>query len=127
MRILLVTARYYPHRGGLETVVHHLAKGYRRVGHHVRIVTNRYPRTLPAHEMIDEVPVTRMQFLYPQKRFVKETRLDLLAASCWFVPFTAWSLWQTLQGFEPDIVHLQYLGSPAPFLSLLRRLKKFPW
>src|SRR5216683_3625552 len=127
MRILLVTARYYPHRGGLETVVHHLAKGYRRVGHHVRIVTNRYPRTLPAHEMIDDVPVTRMQFLYPQKRFANEKSFDLLAASCWFVPRTAWSLWRTLREFKPDIINLHYLGAPAVFLSALHRLKRFPW
>lgn len=127
MRILLVTARYYPHRGGLETVVHHLAQEYRRAGHHVRVVTNRYPRTLPAYEMIDGNPVTRKQFLYPQMRFVKEKRFDLLAASLWFVPLTTWSLWHIIREFEPDIVHLHYLGSPAFFLSLLHRLKRFHW
>lgn len=127
MRILLVTARYYPHRGGLETVVHHLAEEFQRAGHQVLIITNRYPRSLPAHEVIDEIPVRRMQFLYPQMTFVKETTPVLLAASFWFVLFTTWRLRRTIREFKPDVVNLHYLGAPAWFLSILNAFTRFPW
>jgi glycosyltransferase involved in cell wall biosynthesis len=126
MRILLVAARYYPHHGGIETVVHHLAEEFQRLGHHVLIVTNRYPRTLSVHEVIDGVPVLRMQFLYPQMRFLKEKRLDLLAAGFWFGLFTTWRLRRAMREFKPDVVNLHYLGAPAFFLSILKAFTRFP-
>jgi glycogen(starch) synthase len=127
MRILLVTARYFPHRGGLETVVHHLAQEFHRAGHKVLIVANRYPRKLPAREVIDGIPVRRMQFLYPQMRFLEEKRLDLFVASFWFILFTTWRLRWAIREFNPDVVNLHYLGAPGVFLSLLYRFRRFPW
>jgi glycosyltransferase involved in cell wall biosynthesis len=127
MRILLVTARYYPHRGGLETVVYHLAREFRELGHEVKIVTNRYPRTLSAREVVDDIEVERIQFLYPELRFLREGRLDLLAASFWFVPVSLWNLWRAIQKFKPDVINLHYLWAPGFFLRILRSLIRFPW
>jgi glycosyltransferase involved in cell wall biosynthesis len=127
VRILLVTGRYYPHRGGLETVVHNLAREFNRTGHDVMIVTNRYPRTLPAAEVIDGIQVQRMQFLYPQMRFLREKRLDLLMASLWFVIFTSWTLLLAIRQFKPDVINLHYVGAPGFFLSMLHSFWRFPW
>ena len=69
MRILLIASRYFPHRGGLESVVYHLSYELQHQGHIVRIITNRYPRTLPAHEVIDGISVKRLHFLQPPLEF----------------------------------------------------------
>lgn len=127
MRILLVTARYLPHTGGLETVVHNLARQLDRDGHEIVIVTHRYPYSLPAKEVIQEIPVKRILFLYPQGRFLREKRMGLFLASCWFVWWSTWRLWRVIRGCDPDVVNLHYVGAPAPFLLLLKAILRFPW
>ncbi len=72
MRILMVSARYLPHRGGSESVVQHLAREFVRRGHRVQIITNRYPRSLPPVETIGGVKVKRLQFLLPEMAYLKK-------------------------------------------------------
>ena len=59
MRILLLPASYTPVPGGLQTVVHTLARALKERAHDVLVITNRYPRTLAAHEVLDEIAVVR--------------------------------------------------------------------
>jgi glycosyltransferase involved in cell wall biosynthesis len=82
---------------------------------------------LPALEVIDGIPVQRMQFLYPQMRFFKEGRVDLLSAGFWFSLFTSWRLRRTIREFKPDVVNLHYLGAPGWFLSILKPFMDFTW
>lgn len=119
MRILVVTSRYIPHAGGLETVVNNLVQEYQRAGHDIIIVTNRYPRSLPKHEVINSIPVYRFFFLYPQKRYLKSRQWLLMGASFLTFPQTLWQLSSVIHNFRPDIVNLHYLGAPAFFLWLL--------
>jgi glycosyltransferase involved in cell wall biosynthesis len=127
MRVLLVASRYLPHRGGLETVVYHLAQELRSAGHEVVVVANRYPRTLRGYEVIDGVTVSRLHFLYPRARFARERRPDLLLAGCWYIWWTTWTLGQIIRSYRPDVVNLHYLGSAGLFLWLVRRWLCFPW
>src|SRR5438132_5179934 len=60
MRVLLVPSSYAPKIGGLETATAHLGAELVRRGHSVTVITNRYPRTLRAYEMIDGIPVHRI-------------------------------------------------------------------
>ena len=62
MRILLVPSTYHPILGGVQTVAHNLAQNLIKSGHEVQVVTNRYPRSLPAREIIDGIPVRRFDF-----------------------------------------------------------------
>lgn len=117
MRILLVSARYLPHRGGLETVVFHLAREYQRLGHAVRIVTNRYPRTLPAREVIDGVPVTRLHFLLPSASYLRHRRADLWLAGVWFRFASVRALRRIIRDFHPDIINNHYLNEVAEFTA----------
>ena len=57
MRILLMPSSYPPVLGGLQTAAHSLAGYFRSQGHLVRVVTNRYPRSLPARAIIDEIEI----------------------------------------------------------------------
>lgn len=116
MRILLVTARYLPHRGGLESVVSHIAREFIRAGHTVLIVTNRYPRTLPAAEAIDGIPVRRLHFLLPNAKYLP-ARPDLWLAGLWYSFASAHALRQIIHAFRPDVINHHYLNESAEFVA----------
>lgn len=129
MKILLISARYFPHRGGLESAVYHLAREFSKRGHQVQIVTNRYPRGLRSREFIDGVKVTRMTFLIPEFRYLRMARLDLWLAGVWFRWYTRRTLRQVIRQVEPDVVHSQYLNEVAEFTGrcLKDDFKYIPW
>lgn len=58
---------YSPHLGGVEEVSKSLATGLQRRGHDALVVTNRWPKDLPAAETIDGVAVERRAFRVPQR------------------------------------------------------------
>ncbi|MDD5584315.1 MAG: glycosyltransferase, partial [Candidatus Omnitrophica bacterium] len=77
MRILIITSSYLPVLGGLQNVTHILARSLIKQGHVVEVVTNRYPRSLAHHEIIEGVPVSRFLFLTPGFRYLSRGRIDL--------------------------------------------------
>jgi glycosyltransferase involved in cell wall biosynthesis len=125
MRILLVTARYRPHRGGLETVVCHLAEEFLRRGHEVQIVTNRYPRSLPACEQLDGVLVRRFHFILPEAMHLRNSRPDLWLAGLWYRNFTQRNLRALINRFKPDVINSHYLNETAELTGLA--LGSTPW
>jgi glycosyltransferase involved in cell wall biosynthesis len=125
MNIVLVASRYLPNRGGLESVVHELAGNLRLKGHSVSVVTNRYPHKLAVREIIDGVSVARLHFLFPRSSYVKTRNWRLLLASIAYFPISLIRLWWLLVDQEPDVVNLHYVGSPALFLWLLHRVRRF--
>src|SRR5579872_510198 len=126
MRVLLGVPRYFPYRGGVETVVRHLAAELIRQGHEVRIVTNKYPRSLPRSEQVEGIEVWRSMFLLPEFLHLKAGRPDLWLAGWLFGPLSTLSLFRMMQRFRPDVVHLHYLGSLSPFFEFLHRLRPVP-
>jgi len=127
MRVLIVASRYLPHRGGVETVSSHLAQELVRKGHEVLVVAQRYPRRLPAREVIEGIQIRRLMFLYPRLSFLRQGRIDLAVASVWYLLSTTWVLHRIVHTFQPDVVNLHYLGSPGCFLNLAHSLSAFPW
>ena len=127
MKILLVASRYLPHHGGLPTVVHHLAQELHNSGHDALVVASRYPRSLPASEVIDGIPVKRLLFLYPQSRFLRQRRFDLLLASLCYPWRTTCQLSQVIRDYKPDVVNLHSLAPPGLFLWLLQPWLRYPW
>lgn len=113
MNILLVSARYLPHRGGLESVVNHLAAEFKNIGHSVKIVTNRYPRNLKSHEVINGVQVERMQFILPDTTYLKSGRFDLWLVGLFLQYWTKWRLSRLIRSFDPDVVNSHYLNEVA--------------
>lgn len=124
MRILLVPARYAPHIGGVEGVAGELAARLTAAGHEVRVLTNRVPRTLPAHDQIDGVRVQRVLFLLPRWRHVPR-KLDEFIGGVVFAPLTFWRAGRLLWTFKPQVVNVHYLGNQTPFMLVLRRLFQF--
>ncbi|HEX9005688.1 MAG TPA: glycosyltransferase [Bacteroidota bacterium] len=125
MRIILLASTYAPRIGGVERVAGELAGEFQRLGHEVRVITNRYPRHLPAVELRDGIPVRRLHFLLPRLRYLRQGRLALFLAATILAPATFVRLCAIFLHAKPDIVNVHYLGAPAPFVLAARWLMPF--
>lgn len=125
MKILLVVSSYAPNTGGLQTVTRQLARELCTRGHRVSVLTNRYPRTLAANEVIDGVKVTRWHFLTPRWQQLVSLRLDLFLAGLFYFPLTLARLVMLVRRERPDVVNLHFVGAPSLFVLLARRCARF--
>jgi glycosyltransferase involved in cell wall biosynthesis len=125
LKVLLVAASYLPNVGGLQTVTSVLAAELTRRGHSVEVLTQRYPRALPACEQIDGIRVRRWMFIRPQISQIRARRFDLWLTGLVTLPLTLARLLWRLSRDKPDIVNLHFVGAPALWLLLARRLIRF--
>lgn len=121
MQILLIPSSYPPVLGGLQAVVHTLARNLLRQQHKVRVITNRYPRSLPTQEVIEDVAVERRHFLRPRKTDLTNWRPDLFLSSLFFYPATRMYLHRTMRDLRPDVVNVHFPDAQIPFILALRR------
>jgi len=91
----------------------------------VRVITNRYPRSLPAREVIEDVTVERRLFLRPRKRDLTNWRPDLFLSSLYFYPATLMYLLRAMRELRPDVVNVHFPDAQMPFVLALRHLFKF--
>ena len=66
MRIAIFASAFHPSLGGVEELCRQLALELMRQGHGVIVLTNRWPRDLPAAASIDGIPVYRLPFRLPE-------------------------------------------------------------
>ena len=121
MKVLLVSASYYPVLGGLQEVSHILARRLMDDGHDVRVVTNRYPRALSSSESLDGIQITRPMFLWPEMDLLKRKRLDLLAASFVMGPRALLTLGNSIRTMQPHVNNLHYPNGLTRFYLTLPR------
>lgn len=124
MRVLLMPSSYPPVLGGVQTVAHTLAQHLAGSGHAVRVITNRYPRSLPRSEERDGVGVDRLLFLAPSHDLVSR-RPDLLLASLYYGPTTLARLCWWVRQWRPDVVNVHFPDAQVPFVLFLRRRFRF--
>ena len=67
MNVALFASAFHPHFGGVEELVRQLAHELQRRGHGVIVLTNRWPRDLPAFEEFEGLPVYRLPFRTAEK------------------------------------------------------------
>ena len=125
MKLLMLTASYHPVLGGLQTATHALARELIAAGHAVQVVTNRYPRTLPAFETIDGVPVRRWLFLNSWRSLFRSRRPDLFLASLYLGPAVRARLHALMCEFRPDVINVHFPDTQIPFVHWLRRRFRF--
>jgi glycosyltransferase involved in cell wall biosynthesis len=121
MRILLFPSTYHPILGGVQTVTHNLAQNLLKSGHQVQVVTNRYPRSLPAREIMDGISVRRLLFLTPDMNTLQRGRADLFLASFYFYPSSLWRLRNLVHTFRPDVVNVHFPDHQIDFVLALRQ------
>jgi hypothetical protein len=56
MNIALFSSDFYPSVGGVQEVVRQSAHALSRAGDRPMVFTNRWPKTLPASEMWEQIP-----------------------------------------------------------------------
>ncbi len=66
MNIALFASAFYPHVGGVEELVRQLAREYNARGDKAIVLTNRWPRDLPAHENYEGTEVYRLAMRAPE-------------------------------------------------------------
>lgn len=125
MRILLMPASYPPVLGGLQTMAHSLARCLVQAGHEVLVITNRYPRSLPAYEVVEGVSIHRLLFLTPHVSYLRTRRPDLLLAAIFYYPASLSKLSRLVREFRPDVVNVHFPDWHIPFVNRIRHRYSF--
>lgn len=76
---------------------------------------------------MNDIPVTRMEFLHPRWADLRRGRWDLFLAGLAFLPFALAQLCAHIWQFQPDVVNLHFVGAPSPFLLAAHALKPFKY
>lgn len=106
-------------------MVHTLACSFLADGHEVRVVTNRYPRSLPSREKMDGITISRWHFLQPTSRYLRNRRPDLFLASFYYYPLTLLNLMYLVATFRPDVINLHFPDVQIPFVLWLKTFFPF--
>lgn len=107
MRVLMVTPRYLPEMGGIETHVHEVSRRLAECGMDIDIVTSDRSHHLSPLEVVSGVRVHRVP-AWPRR------------SDYYFAP----SVYQKVMSFACDLVHVQgyhTLVSPVAMLAAIRR------
>ncbi len=125
LNVLLVASSYLPNLGGLQSITSELARELLRRSNQVQVLTQKYPRVLPGLEMIDGIRVQRWHFVTPRLRDLPQGRVDLFVAALFLFPITLARLVWRIARAKPDVVNLHFVGAPALFLLIARKLLRF--
>lgn len=115
MNIAIFASAFHPSLGGVEELCRQLAHEYRARGWSAWIVTNRWPRHLPAWELIEEIPVYRIPFRTPGAGLKSE--LSYLLTTKWVQREVA----ALIRERRPDVLHVQCAGGNAHYAALAAR------
>lgn len=111
LRLLLVTARYFPYLGGVEHHVYQLARRFAKAGVDVTVLTTDPSGHLPYNEEADGVRVMRLP-AWPA------------GSDLYFAP----DLYRVITGGDWDIVHIQSYHTLVAPLAILAALRaKIPY
>ncbi|MGE0877286.1 MAG: glycosyltransferase family 4 protein [Acidimicrobiia bacterium] len=105
MRIALFPSAYRPSIGGVEELSRQLALAYVRKGHQVTVYTNRWPRSLPAHEVLDGVDVYRLPFRLPHASWRGRVSYPITNR------LVSWTLHRLLKQQRADMIHVECVSS----------------
>jgi glycosyltransferase involved in cell wall biosynthesis len=124
VKIILFTSSYLPVLGGLQEAAYQLTMELKRQGHDVSVLTNRYPRHLKRHEIMDGVNVERMLFtgFYLPSLNPYVVLKYIAGLLIGFVNF--FRLMFLLSKRKPDVMNIHFLGSQAPYAILASKLLK---
>ncbi len=120
MHIALFASAFHPHVGGVEELVRQLAHQYETRGHKVIVVTNRWPRTLPEHEIFEGIPVYRIAMRTPGPGW--KARLSHLLTHRTIRA----RLLTILRRHRIELLHIQCVSSNGPYALHAKRVLGLP-
>ena len=117
-RIWLAPSAFHPSRGGVEELTLQLAREYITRGHDVTVVVHRHPADLPAADVVEGIPVRRLDLTLPGS---DPRRLAAF-------PFALLRQLRQLDGLgaRPDVVHVQCAANQVLARSLWTALRRIP-
>lgn len=111
MKVLFVCSLYYPHAGGIETIVRELSSLYIRKGIEVSVLTKRWPIDFPELEAYEEVKIYRIISAKTKNEFLSNIEF----------------LKRNNDSLKSDIIHVIGVRRPLPLLAfILSRYWKVP-
>lgn len=126
MKIALFASAFHPHLGGVEELVRQLAHALERAGHEAIVVTERWPRHLPAQESFEGLSVHRFPF-----RALAGGSFPNKIRSAASLALTGLSIRRDIAGLlareRVDIVHVQCVSNNAPYAENAARRLKLPF
>ena len=120
MNTAIFASAFHPHLGGVEELVRQLAHAYRRKGHGVIVVTNRWPPELPEFEEYEGIPVYRFAMRTPGGTWKEQVRYQLTQAA------TTLRMLDTLRRHEIDLLHVQCVSANGYYAQVARRELRLP-
>jgi len=106
--------------GGVEEFVRQLALQQCRDGDTPLLLANRWPKTLPARELYEGLPLRRYVFRVPEPRW-----RQFAGAAIWGLP-TLLRIVHALRQHHVDLIHIQCVSSNAYYALHASHLLKLP-
>jgi glycosyltransferase involved in cell wall biosynthesis len=111
LRITMVSARYYPYLGGIETHIHEVGKRMVARGHQVTVLTTDPSGDLPKYAVDNGIDIVRVK-AYPKTRDY----------------YLSPNLYKKIIQAECDIIHFQGYQNFVPPIGMLAAIRKeFPF
>lgn len=120
MRIVLIPSAFHPSLGGVEELTRQLAHAHRAAGHEVIVVTERWPRDLPAAELFEALDVRRFPMRVPTGHW----RANLSYAMTHRRVRQAVA--QAVDRFGADVLHVQCVSSTTLYALEAKRMLGLP-
>ncbi len=112
MKIALFASAFHPHLGGVEELVRQLAHALKRAGHEAFVVTERWPRDLPARETFEGLEVHRFPFRTLAGGSLPN-KIRAAASLALTGPSIRRDIAALLQQEKTEVVHVQCVSSNA--------------
>ncbi|MGC9260983.1 MAG: glycosyltransferase family 4 protein [Phycisphaerae bacterium] len=120
MNIAIFASAFYPSLGGVEELCRQLALELMRQGHGVIVLTNRWPRDLPATETLDGIAVYRLPFRLPEGSAKAAINYHLTHRRIEREMLTI------LRSHKIDILHVQCVSSNAHYAMIAQEKLHLP-
>jgi glycogen(starch) synthase len=120
VNVALFASSFHPHLGGVEEVVRQLAHAQQRRGDQPLVVTNRWPKDLPAAEAFEGLPVRRYCFRVPEPTWRQ------LGGAVLFGPGALRSLCGELRDRQTELIHVHCVSSNAYYALAARQRLGLP-
>jgi glycogen synthase len=120
MNVAIFASAFYPSLGGVEELVRQLAHEYRRQGIQTIVLVNRWPRSLPAEETIEGIPVYRLSMRMPEYNLRVRTNYAL------GYPWVRARMLRILRHHKIDLMHVQCVSANGHYASIAARALGLP-
>lgn len=120
MNIALFASAFYPHVGGVEEHVRQSAHAYQARGIEAIVITNRWPRDLPEHEIYEGIPLYRLALRVPENDFKTRVNFHLTHKRI------RRAMLDILKKHDIDLLHVHCVSSNAYYALLARESLGLP-